>query len=205
MDNYEIARDRAQKYFLRFDQSAIIQRWKLKHDDAFLYVDFAGRHYKICRKTGQVVRIEDGTQAGFSQVLSIFDFLCHEGSSAFLSGRYAPVNSLRNAPINGGVDTNFHCKTAQLWDKDPDGFRVACTQLGGIPMELGDIGFRIPVFGEISVVVKFYRSDDEFPAGLTLLWDENLLQFLNYETVFYVADVVLQEIMGRMSPIGGNV
>lgn len=199
MDNYEIARDRAQTYFLNFDQSAIIQRWGLRSDGAFLYVDFVGRRYKICRETGQVTRVEDQALAGFSQVLSIFDFLCHKEEGAFLTGCYAPVNSLRGAPKTGGVGTDFHSKTGDLLDKNPVGFRNACMQLGGIPVELGDIGFQIPVFGDISVIVKFYHSDEEFPAGLTLLWDENLLQFLNYETVFYVAGVVLQEITERMS------
>ena len=32
MDNYLVSRDRAQAYFLNFDQQQIIDFWQLKHD-----------------------------------------------------------------------------------------------------------------------------------------------------------------------------
>ena len=74
MDNYLVSRDRAQAYFLNFDQQQIIDFWQLKHDADTLYVLFINREYRICRKTGRIFR-EDGTEAGFAEVLSIFDFL----------------------------------------------------------------------------------------------------------------------------------
>ena len=197
MDNYEISRDRAQAYFLGFDQRKIIDRWKLQADDAFLYVQFLGRSYQICRKTAQVVRCWDKTQAGFSEVLSIFDFLCHEGNEKFPAGRLAPVNSLKGSPKTGGVGTDFHSRTADAFDRNPDGFRKACLALGGVEVPAGDMGFSFTLFAELFVVLKFYHSDEEFPASITLLWDENLLQYIHYETVFYIAGFLLEQINNR--------
>ena len=55
--------------------------------------------------------------------------------------------------------------------------KAACRALGGIPVNMGDIGFSLPVFDKMQVILKFYHSDEEFPASITLLWDENTLSF----------------------------
>lgn len=194
MDNYKLSRDRAQAYFLDFDQAAIAKNWCLKTDEASLYVDFFGRPYRICRTTGQIFRLWEDSQADFEEVLSIFDLLCHSDGFAQLTGNYAPVNSLKGREKQAGVGTAFHHAAAVAFDQDPEGFRAACTALGGKPVALGDMGFRFPVFGPLSVILKFYRADEDFPASLTLLWDDALLRFVHYETVFYMAGFLLSSI-----------
>lgn len=194
MDNYQIARDRAQEYFLQFDQNAIIKRWHLSHDENYLYVEFLGRPYAVCRSTGRIDRLFDRKQAGFSEVLSIFDFLCHEGSDQFLTGRFAPVNSLRGRPVTAGVETGFYVKTAKYFEENIDALKAACFSLGGTPVQMGDVGFSLPVFGQLRAILKFYEGDEDFPASITFLWDENMLSFVFYETVFYVAGFILEAI-----------
>ena len=200
MDNYLTSRDRAQAYFLNFDQQQIIDFWQLRHDDSPLYVLFMNREYSICRKTGRIFR-EDGTEAGFTEVLSIFDLLCHDGQNKSLSGRWAPVNSLDGMTATAGVGTAFHSGIAADFDKDPQAFRIACEALGGSAVEMGDIGYRFSVFGDFSVILKFYHSDEDFPASTTLLWDANTLQFLFYETTFYIAGFLLNAIAETMRTI----
>lgn len=197
MDNYEISRDRAQEYFLGFDQDAIIRAWDLKYDETNLYVSFFGRDYAVSRREGTVNRCWSGDAAGFSEVLSIFDLLCHAGENKSVSGQYAPVNSLKGRPPMG-VGTDFHTGIASRFDRDVEAFRRACLALGGTPVNMGDLGFRFPVFGDLSVILKFYRADEDFPASLTLLWDENMLQFVFYETVFYMAGYLLDAIREYM-------
>ena len=197
-DNYSLSRDRAQKYFLGFDQEKIIKDRSLSHNESRLFVEFLGRPYQICRKSGLVVRAWDGTEAGYEETLSIFDLLCHEGTERFICGTYATVNSLRGGAGAIGVGTHFYGKAAQFFDGDPEGFCRACESLGGKPVKMADLAFSFPVFGELSVILKFYHSDDEFPAALTLLWDKNSLQFMYYETVFYVAAVLLSAVRKEM-------
>lgn len=201
MNNYEVSRDRAQQYFLGFDQDAIIRDWNLAFDADWLYVDFLGQPYRICRKDGCIFRCADSSQAGFNEVLSIYDLLCHEGSEKFTSGTFAPVNSLKHRPRALGVGTSFHTETAARFDKDPENFQKACEALGGHPVSAGDIGFRFPVFGPLDVIVKFYRADEDFPASLTLLWDDETLRFLYYETVFYIAGFLLSQIEEQMQNV----
>lgn len=197
MDNYQISRDRAQAYFLGFDQEKLIRDGDLQYDAQRIYTNFFGRPYAIDRQSGVVTRLFDGAQAGYEEVMTIFDLLCHKGEHKILSGKLAPVNSLKGAAA-AGVDTNFYGDIATRFDKNPETFAAACRKLGGQEVAMGDMGFRFPVFGGLDVILKFYRSDEEFPAGLTLLWDENTLQFMFYETVFYAAGFLLHAIEQMM-------
>lgn len=196
-DNYQLSRDRAQAYFLGFDQQALIGAWNLSHDKDYLHADFLGRPYRICRHSGAVLR-QDGQAAGFEETLSIFDLLCHESPEKFLTGTFAPVNSLKGRPRAIGVGTDFHSDIATRFDRDRDRFRAACRSLGGTPMNLGDMGFSFPVFGDLTVRLKFYGADEDFPASVVLLWEEHMLQYVYYETVFYIAGFLLHTILEQM-------
>ena len=198
-DNYQFSRDRAQAYFLRFDQQALVDAWNLRHDEQYLYPDFLGRPYRICRKTGCVFR-PDGQEAGFEESLSLFDLLCHESPRKTLSGSFAPVNSLKGRPPIG-VGTDFHSEIASRFDRQQDAFQTACLSLGGSAIPLGDLGFSFPVFEELTVRLKFYSSDADFPASVVLLWDENMLQYVYYETVFYIAGFLLHRILEQMDAL----
>lgn len=198
MDNYQISRDRAQTFFLGFDQEMLISTWHLKHDARYLYVDFLGRPYAICRETGAVTRLWNGEQAGFEETLSIFDLLCHEGKEKSLSGNYAPVNSLKGRPRAVGVGTDFASGTAARFDRDPNSFIRSCQALGGKEVPMGDLGFQFPVFAGLTVILKFYHADEDFPASVTLLWDDNTLQYVYYETVFYIAGFLMKSITDNM-------
>lgn len=194
MDNYRISRDRAQMYFLGFGQAAIARAWHLTMDASYLYVEFFCRPYRICRSTGKVFRQWDDDEAEFGEVLSIFDLLCHSDGTVRPTGSFAPVNSLKGREKQAGVGTDFHHAAAAVFDRDPEGFRAACLALGGKPVDMGDLGFQFPVFGPLSVILKFYHGDEDFPASLTLLWDDELLKFVHYETVFYMAGFLLSSI-----------
>ena len=202
MDNYEISKERACQFFLRFDQNQILEAWDLNYDEEFIYTQFLGGSYRVHRTTGIIEKSENGFQtaeeAGYNEVLSIFDFFCHESEEKRLSGSWAPVNSLKGRPGTIGVDTDFYKKESKIFDVNHEAFRMACEALGGKSVPYGDIGYQFHVFGEMWIILKFYGSDEEFPPQTTILWDENTLQYLFYETTFYVAGFLLRLITEKM-------
>lgn len=213
--NYEISRARAEKYFLQFDQEKIISMHHLQADADWIYTAFLGEPYRIDRKTGHMERSADGfltaEDAGHGETLTIFDFLCHNltphgaeearaanRAAGVLSGKWAPVNSLRGRPKTVAVGSGMFDSHSALFDADPEGFASACEALGGEKVPYGDIGYKMPVWGDMAVIIKFYASDEEFPAQTTILFDENTLSFLFYETVFYMAMCILRHIEDKM-------
>ena len=85
---------------------------------------------------------------------------------------------------------------AKRIDAEPHRVRAACHAIGGREVALGDLGFEIPVFPGVAMCLKFYFGDEEFPPQLTFLWDKNMLQFVRYETVYYIAGCVQKRLLG---------
>ena len=56
--------------------------------------------------------------------------------------------------------------------------------------------FRI--FEDLPVVVQLWLGDEEFPPNLRLLWDENALMYLKYETMHFAKGLLLQKIWKAM-------
>lgn len=194
-NNYEIQKEAAKKYFLKFDQEKLIRKYDLECNADHLYVDFVGERYQIDRKTAEVSG-QDGP-GDFHVVLSVFDLLCHNEKPPVQTGSWAPVNSLKGRPAIG-VDTKLYNHYATEFDRDKEGFAKACRMLGGKEVAFGDIGFEIPVFREMSVILKFYASDEEFPAQITVLWDEDALNYVYYETTFYIVRHIFDKIQQKM-------
>ncbi len=153
---------------------------------------FCGMAVDICKNTGQVT--VNGAKADFCEALSVFDWLCDGKSEAKSAGVYAPVSSLPGVLVRGQGLLMKAPELAEKIDADPARFCQICKELGGKPRDMGDISFEIPVFPELSMVLKFYHADEEFPADLTFLWDQNILQFVRYETVYYIAATIKKHL-----------
>jgi len=67
--------------------------------------------------------------------------------------------------------------TAPLLDRyghDLDGFASVCRALGGVMINMADVAFRLRPFPRIPVYYLLWAGDDEFPPGLTLLFDRSI-------------------------------
>ena len=62
ISNYEKMKNEMAGAFLKYDQEAVIRKFDLKYDEAYLYLDLLSRAHRISRKTGQVTWSEDGFQ-----------------------------------------------------------------------------------------------------------------------------------------------
>lgn len=198
-NNYLIRREEAKKRFLTFDQERLIEKWQLRQDGKYIYVNFLTEEYQIDRTSGDVENLALGQQAGFEEVLSIFDLLCHTESRPTAKESFAPVNSLDGKPRAAAVDTEgtFE-KYAKQFGRSVPELRAACEKMGGTAVHLGDVGYEFSVFADLKLRLKFYEADDEFPAQLLLLWNSNALDYLFYETAFYVMTYLLDRIAAAM-------
>ena len=50
------------------------------------------------------------------------------------------------------------------------------------------------VFDFFPVCVRFWDADEEFPASLQFFWDAGALDFLYYETLWYVMGELLDRL-----------
>jgi len=203
-DNYLEMRNRMRGYFLEFDQQTMIQRFSLKHDEAFIYIRFVRRDYRIGRMNGVVEWSEDDfitcTEAGYNDSMSIYDVLCCSKPGCCLSGRFAPDSSLKGTVYTGSSAKSdlklFDC--AEKFSLNADKLKAACERLGGTPEGKGDVAYRIPVYEFLPIRFALWHADEDFPAEIRILWDENVLSFMHYETLWFIKGHLLSRLQEEM-------
>ena len=199
-DNYQLQARQAKDRFLTYDQGEIIRRLKLAFDEDYLYISMLSRRHRICRKTGDM---EKETPSGWAdanrhgEVMTVLDLLCDSRPDRFLTGRWKAMGAFglmfHQNLLEGQKDP-----CADLFEANPEKFRQACLSLGGIPFPQGDIAYAIGFFDGLPVLVQLWFGDEEFPANLRFLWDENSLMYLKYETMWFAKGLLLERIKEEM-------
>ena len=100
-DNYEEMKNRMALSFLQHDSDAFIRKYALRADEAYLFLRFFSRDYRLSRRTGQVEGSDDGFQsvipANYNEAMSIYDVLCYPPSAPRASGNFVSLASLRKS------------------------------------------------------------------------------------------------------------
>lgn len=193
MTNFEQLAALGKPIFLRYDQKTMIRQYGLTANATEILVYYCGEHFRIVRETGDVL-CKDGTPAGPDVMLTVFDMLCKDTEPTGLAGNWRPVRSLPGAGQTNPDDAVFSDRYTKLFEQHQDALRAVCETLGGKPFPVGDVAYEIPVFRWLPLVFQFWEGDDEFPSAIRFLWDENTLQYLHFETTFYLMIHLLERM-----------
>lgn len=200
VDNYSLQARQAKDLFATYDLEKLIAKLKLEHDETYLYTTLLSETYRIHRKTGDIDR---KTEAGwvdansFGEVMTLLDLVCDSKEARFPTRRWKNMTDfglMFHRNLNEGKADPW----AEKFQADPDGFRKACLALKGKPFPRGDIAYEIQLFDSLCIVLQLWFGDEEFPASLRLLWDENALMYIKYETMYFAKGLLLEKIQERM-------
>lgn len=202
-DNYKIQVAQAKKHFLTYDQQALIEKCHLRFDDRYLYTWFLSEEYRICRETGDMERLHQGSWVDgndFAEVMTILDWLCDSRMDRYITGRWINIVShghyFHSNLQEDGVDPY-----AEFFDKEQDAFAAACQAMGGEAMPGADVGYAIELIDGLRVLVQLWHGDEEFPPRLRFLWDENTLRYLRYETTWYAVGLLRARLREKADTI----
>ncbi len=196
MDNYDVMRRAAEARFLTYDNALLAKKPGVTDKENCLCTFFLGKPVEISKETGVIFFPEEGRCGNFGETLTILDWLCDRKDYATASHTFCPVSSLPGVFSSGGGGLVMNpAPLAAKIDQNPEKFCRACEKMGGKPVNIGDLGYELQAFPDLPLQLKFYFSDEEFPASMTLLWDQNILQFIRYETVYYLAGCLLKYLM----------
>ena len=199
-DNYAIQTRQAQDRFLTYDQQKLIGKFRMRHDEAYLYLPMLSQRYRISRKTGEMQR---ETARGWAdanthgEVMTLLDLICDSREDRFISGKWKDMGAF-GLLFHRSLLENPRDPWADRFEADPEGFRKACLALGGEPFPKGDLAYSIELFDGLRVLVQLWFGDEEFPANLRLLWDENALMYIKYETMWFAKGILLKRIAENM-------
>ena len=196
MNNYDRMLLLAQQRFLEYDPHLLASRPGVEDRADHFATCFLGQRVHIFKEDGCIT--VDGEVADFTQTLSILDWLCDGKPDAVAAQVYCPVASLPGVYVGGSGLGMEMPRLANAIHAAPDAFRKACQIMGATEENLGDMGAKLEIFPGLQMCLKFYFGDEEFPPQLTLLWDRNVLRFVRYETVYYIAGCLQKRLLACM-------
>lgn len=201
VNNYLIQAQQAKDRFLTYDQQALIAKLRIPFDEDYLYVSMLGQRYRLARKNGDLERQvgESWVDANsFGEVMTLLDLVCDSREDRFVAGRWKNMADFglmfHKNLLEGKKDP-----LAERFQADAEGFRRVCISLGGREFPRGDVAYIFEVFDGLPLAVQLWFGDEEFPASLRFLWDENATMYIRYETMYYARGLLLDKIEKRMA------
>ena len=197
-DNYRTQAQQAKSLFLTYDQTQLIEKFRLKADAEYLFVNFLCKPYRVDRKTGDISVWKDGQWVdsnGYYVVMTLFDLLCDSKPDRHLTGRLRSMESFGNLFHRDLLDSDPRADRIQ---QRPEAFQRACTAVGARQVAGADLGYGLELFDGLELVFLFWYGDEDFAPRLRFYWDENALQYLRYETMYFAVGQIMQEIFAAM-------
>jgi hypothetical protein len=162
-----------------------------------MYIDFFNERHSVNRLTGEV--FNKHAPAGFNAIMSIYDILCGSKYDAALSGEWQTLANLSPHSNFGASGKNLYATKAIKFSGKIAELKKACGRLGGITATKADVGFVFNAFPFLPVVFQYWDGDDEFEPRINLLFDKNTLDYIHFETAWYVAGYLITHIETEMS------
>lgn len=200
MNNYEKQMQQAKSLFLTYDQQELITRCRLQYDENYFYIRFLGEDCRICRISGDMERLRSGEWAdgnSFEAVMTVLDWLCDSKENRYITGNWINIVSAGHS-FHTGLQEKEDDPTARHFAEKETAFCRACEKLGGRKQPSADISYAIELVDGLKILVQLWHGDEEFPPRLRLLWDENTLRYIRYETTWYAAGLLLERIKEYM-------
>lgn len=195
-DNYQIQAGQAKQRFLTYDQEQLIRKLNATADESYIFVSLLGDPYRLDRKTGDVQRYDDGRWVdgnSFAEVMTILDLVCDSRVDRYISGRWKSMGQF-GMQFHQNLLEDERDKAADLFDADPESLHRACKAMGGRVIPGADISYAVELFDGLEIGIQFWHGDDEFYPRLRYLWDENALQYIRYETMYYAVGLLRQRL-----------
>lgn len=178
----EMLRRQSIERFLKYDQEKMISILNLLHDQETIHIDFLGKTYTIYRNSGELMQGE--RLADLDEMASIYEFLT---TATHLPNETNDWRSIA-ALCTNTTDTSLgrYVEYLQPFEGKMALMQEACTKLGGVPANKGDVSSLIPVFNGITVWFQYWEADDEFPASVQFLWDASIVDFFRWSILWNI-------------------
>ena len=200
--NYETMKQAMAQTFSSYDTGAMIEKFQLQHDAAYLYLPVLGRAYRIDRRSGQVSWSDDGfltsTEADYNAAMTLYDVLCCSQPDCRLAHTWVNVRSL--ARVQGGTlekSSDFFQGAGRIFSGKAEALARSCQALQGKKLDQGDVAYQLDLLPFLPLQLVFWEADEDFPASLQFFVDRNTLAYMHYETLMFALSHVLDRLQAQ--------
>ena len=138
----------------------------------------------------------DSSELPFREQILILHYLATAKGTA-ATGKLIPFRDLP-----GGVVyyPTFSKRTMEpltrFFGREPELLKKVCQRLGAQPSDMGDTGIVINAFPRVPITMVLWHGDEELSPQLNLLFDANILDYLETEDVTVVCEIITWKLVG---------
>jgi hypothetical protein len=81
------------------------------------------------------------------------------------------------------------------YGSDPTGFEDAAEFLGGEPLDLADIAYRIPALPKVPLYYLFWKGDEEFEPRISVLFNRSVEKHLSADAIWGLVNLVSDALL----------
>ncbi len=154
----------------------------------------AGRDYVVTYPDGTVLDAA-GAPADVSVAILLLLYLL-EATGVPERGEWISFEQLPGGP---GYLASFRGRVVQpilkTFGPAPERLLSAARALDGEPLALGDVAVRIPALPRVPIAYVLWRGDEEFPPGVSVVFDGSVEGYLDAEVLTALAELVTRRLV----------
>lgn len=202
---YEVICGKWRETFTNYDPERAVKALNLKADETHLYLTYFDTAYRLSLSDGVlekavpkaelpqeeragigVVFREKQYSEGFSselffnEAMAIYHLLTYIKENPRKEGAYAPADRITRSgnapdPLSDSFSKEFSGKCEEL--------KKAAESMGAVFVGKGDVAFEVRPFPGVPLRLEFWDADEDFPAQVQIFVNENITDFIHYETI----------------------
>lgn len=187
---YIVAYENAREQFLKMEISAIIEAARVKYDpeNNCLIVRYIGRDFVVDIATGEITCPSSDKDVPVTDKVLIMHYLVE----ARISSPTGKLISFKELPHGGAIYCSNFQKRAidpmvKRFNADFDMLYCVSEALGGRKTSLGHAAVTIDLLPNVPVTYVIWQGDDEVPSSGTILFDQNVDNYLPVEDIVVLA------------------
>jgi len=154
----------------------------------------AGQDYVVTYPDGMVLDASGGP-ADVSVAILLLLYLL-EATGAPERGEWISFEQL---PGGAGYLASFRGRVVQpvlkTFGPAPERLLEAARALDGKPLALGDVAVRIPALPRVPIAYVLWRGDEEFPPGVSVVFDASVEGYLDAEVLTALAELTSRRLV----------
>jgi len=198
VNNYDMQAVAARSLFLKWDQDKLTKRNGIESDKDYIYVRFFDEKYSVNRHTGELLREDKDAPVDYNAVMVIYDLLCNSAPEATVSMQWLSLENLSPHSNFGSKEKSLFSPVAESFSGKVEQLRQVCERLGGFDTAKSDAGFMFNVFPFLPMIFQFWEGDDEFAPKVSYLFDKNTLDFVCFESAWFIAAHLTEKLRAEM-------
>jgi len=184
--SYEAAFNKAAAVLRAGDPDQVNSTCGTSRDGSRIILPFFNRELAIKLPK---VEFDPPTISLYEQIL-ILHYLTTFGKTA-TKGEYVSFKNLPGASFyNPTYRKRGPERILKVFGNNVEKIVEASAVLGGSRTDYGDVSVKLHVFPKIKAIVVLYRSDDEFPPEASILYNDDIINYLPLEDIAVLSGII---------------